>query len=66
MFVALGGHSVAWEPAKSIVLSASLTPEQADTVESALWVTLEFSLMMFLGWGPGQPPEHLVIKGLEG
>lgn len=63
VFVAWGGgHSVAWGPNTSIVLRAGLTIEQANTVESASLVTLEFSQMKYSGWGPGQSPEHLVIR----
>lgn len=34
VFVALDGHSEAWEPAKSIVLSARLTLEQTNSLFS--------------------------------
>jgi len=56
------GSRHAWGPNTSIVLRAGLTIEQANTVESASLVTLEFSLMEYSGWGPGQSPEHPVIR----
>lgn len=53
---------VPWRPDKSIALRAGLTTDQANRVGSASLVPLEFSLMKYSGWGPGQSPGHLVIR----